>query len=302
MTLFYARPTARPRLPRLEFEERSLDFQRRFYVMGVLNITPDSFSDGGQYLQPAQAVARALAMAEAGADIIDIGGESTRPGADAISIEEELTRVIPVIEALNDELKSRATRPAPLISIDTSKAAVADAALSAGAKIINDISGLSFEPKLADVAAEHGAALILMHIRGTPRTMQVDTEYEDLIQEIHDFLRARIELACSRGVARERLIVDVGIGFGKSVAQNYQLIRELHRFFDLKCPLLLGPSRKSFLGHLLDKPVDERLFGGAAAVACGLMAGANIVRVHDVAQMLDVVRVSEAIAGRPILE
>ena len=299
-TLFFAQPHARPHLTELSTAQRIFDFNAHFYLMGVLNITPDSFSDGGQFFDPDQAVAHGLAMAQAGADMIDIGGESTRPGAAPISADQECARVIPVIKALSDAFAQNPERPTPIISIDTSKAAVADAALNAGAQIVNDISGLGFDPDMPAVVARHQAALILMHIRGTPRTMQTDTNYNDLIKEIHDYFSQRIALAQNAGVARERIILDVGIGFGKSVAQNYQLVRELYRFFDLELPILLGPSRKSFLGHILDKPADQRLFGSAAAVACGLMAGANIVRVHDVEAMHDVLRITEAIAGCPI--
>ncbi len=258
--------------------------------MGVLNVTPDSFSDGGEYFARDDAVERGLRMAEAGADILDVGGESTRPGAAAVGVDEEIGRVVPVIEAL-------AARTDALISVDTSKSAVARAACHAGAHIVNDISGLGFDEQMAAVVAEADAALVLMHIRGTPRTMQHDLSYDDVVDEIHAYFVDRLALAHRAGIDVDKIVVDPGIGFGKSVEQNYRLIRELHRFFDLGCPLLLGPSRKSFIGKILDKPPPERVWGTAASVACGLYAGADIVRVHDVEHMVDVVRIAEAIAG-----
>jgi dihydropteroate synthase len=294
---FFASPKRRPHLPDLCVGGRTLAFGGRFYVMGILNVTPDSFSDGGRFLDPNAAIQRGLEMAEAGADIIDVGGESTRPGAEAVGAEEEIERVVPVIEGLSRRLKSTPAAERALISVDTSKAAVARAALEAGASIVNDISGLGFDAEMPGVVARAGAALVIMHIRGTPRTMQSDTDYDDLLAEIHDYLAERRDRAVEAGVAPDKIILDVGIGFGKSVAQNIELIREQGRFFDLGCPLLLGASRKSFLGAILNKPSDQRIFGGAATVACGLLAGADIVRVHDVAQMRDVVRVAEAIAG-----
>ncbi|AWV89491.1 dihydropteroate synthase [Bradymonas sediminis] len=294
---FIAHPHPRPTPSDLCVAGRTLAFGERFYVMGILNTTPDSFSDGGQFLDPQAAIERGLRMVEAGADIIDIGGESTRPGAEAVDADTEIKRVVPVIEALNRHLNPAGQPAQTLLSIDTSKALVAEAALEAGASIVNDISGLGFDPRMPAVVARAGAALVLMHIRGTPRTMQTDTEYEDLIGEVHAYFVERIARACAAGVRRDKIILDVGIGFGKSVAQNYQLIRELHRFTDLECPLLLGSSRKSFLGAVLNKPAEERVFGTAASVACGLYAGADIVRVHDVAEICDVVRITEAIIG-----
>jgi len=299
---FFAHPQPRPIPPDLCAGGRTLAFGERFFVMGILNTTPDSFSDGGRFFEPNAAIERGLRMAEAGADIIDVGGESTRPGALAVDADTEIGRVVPVIEALSRHLNPPGHPPQILLSIDTSKARVAEAALAAGAGLVNDISGLGFDPKMPEVVARAGAALVIMHIRGTPRTMQTDTHYEDLIGEMRDYFVERIARARAAGIASDKIILDVGIGFGKSVAQNYQLIRDLHRFMDLNCPLLLGTSRKSFLGALLNKPADQRVFGSAASVACGLYAGANIVRVHDVAEICDVARITEAIAalGKPV--
>lgn len=294
---YIAHPQRRPALPDLCVGGRTLAFGERFYVMGILNTTPDSFSDGGQYLDPQAAIDRGLSMAEAGADIIDIGGESTRPGASAVDAATEIKRVLPVIEALQRHLNPPGQPGQTLLSIDTSKAAVAQAALAAGASIVNDISGLGLDPKMPEVVARAGAALVIMHIRGTPRTMQADTHYEDLVGDIRAYFGERIARARAAGISADKIILDVGIGFGKSVAQNYQLIRDIYRFTDLGCPLLLGTSRKSFLGAVLDKPAEARLFGSAASVACGLYAGADIVRVHDVAQICDVARITEAIIG-----
>lgn len=258
--------------------------------MGVVNVTPDSFSDGGEFFAPADAVERGVAMWEAGADIIDIGGESTRPGAAPVPADEELERVVPVIEAL-------AERTEAVISIDTYKARVARAACAAGAHIVNDISGLGFDDQMAQAVADTGAALVLMHTRGTPETMQKDIDYDDVVEDIRAYFAQRLQLARQAGVDDGQIVLDPGIGFGKTIAQNYRLIRELHRFFDLGCPILLGTSRKSFIGKILDKPPAERVWGTAATVACGLYAGADIVRVHDVAQMADVVRITEQVAG-----
>lgn len=294
---FFAHPQRRPTPPDLCAGGRTLAFGERFFVMGILNTTPDSFSDGGQFLEPDAAIEQGLHMAQAGADIIDVGGESTRPGAPSVDADTQIERVVPVIEALSRQLNPPGQPPRVLLSIDTSQARVAEAALAAGAGMVNDISGLGFDPKMPEVVVRRGAALVIMHIRGTPRTMQTDTHYADLVGEVHAYFVERIARAQAAGVARDKIILDVGIGFGKSVAQNYQLIRELHRFMDLDCALLLGTSRKSFLGALLNKPADARVFGTAASVACGLYAGAHIVRVHDVAEICDVVRITEAIAG-----
>ncbi|TLY31100.1 MAG: dihydropteroate synthase [Ignavibacteria bacterium] len=263
------------------------DLTARTHLMGILNVTPDSFSDGGLFRDPDRAVRRGLEMVEEGADIIDVGGESTRPGSDPVPAEEELRRVLPVIERL-----SKAT-DIP-ISIDTYKSAVARRALEAGASIINDVSGLHVDPDLADVAAGGGAALVIMHMKGTPKSMQADPVYEDVIAEIGEYLAAAIRAAEAKGV--EQIFIDPGIGFGKSPSHNVEIIRRLGELGRLGHPVLVGPSRKSFIGKILDLPVEERLEGTAAAVAASVMNGANIVRVHDVKQMLRVTRIADAIA------
>jgi dihydropteroate synthase len=272
----------------LEWNDYRLDLFRRTHIMGVLNVTPDSFSDGGRYLDTDKAVKRALEIEKEGADIIDIGGESTRPGAIPLSPEEELSRVIPVIE----RLKSRLKIP---ISIDTYKASVAREAIQAGASIINDISGLRFDPDMASVASEYDVPVVIMHIKGTPRDMQVNPFYQDLIGEIIGYLQEGISIALKAGVDKDRIIIDPGIGFGKSFEHNLEIINRLDEFKSLGMPVLFGPSRKSFIGKILDLPADDRLEGTAAAVAIGIMKGANIVRVHDVSSMVRVARVAEAI-------
>jgi dihydropteroate synthase len=260
----------------------------RTLLMGILNVTPDSFSDGGRFSAAQKAVDGALAMEAAGADIVDIGGESTRPGADPVSASEELERVMPVLEGLRGKIRI------PL-SIDTTKAAVARQALGAGAEILNDVQGLRGQERLAEVAAERNAAVVAMHMQGEPRTMQADPRYDDLFGDITAHLRRSVEIAATAGVDRDRICVDPGIGFGKTVEHNLHLIRHLHRFLGLGCPVLLGPSRKAFIGAVLDRPVDRRGWGTAAAVAAGVLSCAHIVRVHDVAEMTEVVRLTDAV-------
>jgi dihydropteroate synthase len=247
----------------------------RPFIMGILNITPDSFSEDGKFLNPAKALDHALFMAESGADIIDIGGESSRPGSSGISADEEIDRVMPVIEPLCKQVEIA-------VSIDTTKSKVAKLALEAGATIINDISGLQSDQELASLAAEHNAYLILMHMRGTPRTMQNDTRYDDLIGEISKFLLKASEKAISLGVAKKKIIIDPGIGFGKSVEGNFAILRNLHRFSELDFPLLIGLSRKAFIGKPLDLDVTQRLEGSLAAACYAILNGADIIRVHDV--------------------
>jgi dihydropteroate synthase len=247
----------------------------RVLVMGVLNVTPDSFSDGGAFLNPDAAADRALAMEREGADIIDIGGESSRPGAEPVPLEEELRRVLPVLERLRGRLRIP-------ISIDTTKAEVAEAALQAGAEIVNDISALRFDPRMGEVVARSGAGLVLMHMRGTPKTMQQDPTYADVVAEVRDFLAQRVEHAVSLGIDRELIAIDPGIGFGKTVEHNLELLRRLPELCELGHPVLVGPSRKSFIGAVLDLPVEERLEGTLAACAVAVVRGADIVRVHDV--------------------
>jgi len=262
------------------------DLNARTYIMGILNVTPDSFSDGGRFQDAEKAVRRGLEMAEEGADFIDIGGESTRPGSDPVPADQESARVIPVIEKL-------AISAGVPISVDTYKPEVAKRALDAGAVIVNDVSGLHYDPSLAEVAASRKASLILMHMKGKPKSMQEDPEYDDVINEICSYLEEGIKIARSRGV--EQIMVDPGIGFGKNVSHNLQIIRHLGEFRRFGYPLLVGPSRKSFIGKLLDLPVDRRLEGTAAAVAAAIMNGANIVRVHDVREMVQVARIVDAI-------
>jgi dihydropteroate synthase len=279
---------------------RSLPCGERKLVMGVLNVTPDSFSDGGQFFSFDQAIAQAEQMISEGADIIDVGGESTRPGSEFVSVEEELRRVIPVIEQLT------ATRSVP-ISIDTTKAPVARAALQAGAEIVNDISALRFEPSLADEVAQAKAGLVLMHSRGTPKTLQQLPPAEDIMTEVIDGLRESIAVAQQHGVAVESIAIDPGIGFGKTADQNVELIAKLDQlareFADF--PIMIGTSRKSFIGKLLDgAPADQRLYGTIASTVASVMNGAHIVRVHDVKAAVDAVRVADAIKklSQPVSE
>jgi dihydropteroate synthase len=256
--------------------------------MGILNVTPDSFSDGSRYLDLELAVDRALEMESEGASIIDIGGESTRPNAEPVGLDEELRRVIPVIERL-------AGRLSVPVSIDTHKAAVAREAVAAGAEIVNDISAFTFDPAMASVVADSGAGAVLMHTRGGPREMQKDTEYRDIVSEVIAFLDGALAGAERAGIGRNRLVVDPGIGFGKSVSGNLEIIRRLGEFARLGSPILIGTSRKSFIGALLDRDVDGRLMGTAATVAAAVLNGASVIRVHDVAAMRDVAAVSLAI-------
>jgi dihydropteroate synthase len=256
--------------------------------MGILNVTPDSFSDGGLYSDPERAVEHALEMVDAGADIVDVGGESTRPGAEPVSAQEERRRVVPVIRALRRQSDV-------LISIDTYKAEVAQVAVDAGADIVNDISGLGFDERMPGVVATSGAGLVLMHIKGTPRTMQRNPVYGDVIGEISDYFAGRLGKAEEAGISREQVVLDPGIGFGKQLEHNLEILRRLKEFRRLGRPLLVGPSRKSFIGAILDLPPDQRLEGTAAAVALCVAGGADIVRVHDVPEMTRVVRVADAV-------
>ena len=258
------------------------------WIMGVLNVTPDSFSDGGQYLDKNKAVKRGLRLIEEGSDIIDIGGESTRPGSEPIPAEEEIRRVIPVIKSLREKTEA-------LISVDTTKSEVARAALDAGADIINDISSLRFDPGMAPLAAEKGVPVILMHMKGMPKTMQVNPYYEDVLQEVRSFLQERIHEAQAAGIKRERIVIDPGIGFGKRLEDNLALINKLHVLGELDRPILIGTSRKSFIGNILDLPPQERLEGSIASSILSMAHGAHILRVHDVAAIKRAVLVAEAI-------
>ncbi len=257
--------------------------------MGIINVTPDSFADSGQFFDHDAAIRQARALAAAGADILDIGGESTRPYADAVSLEEELRRVLPVIEAIRAEI------PLP-ISIDTYKTQVARAALAAGADAINDISALRFDPEMVHLAKEARVPVVLMHMQGTPKDMQVNPRYDDLLGEIKAFFRERLDFALSQGLPREMLILDPGIGFGKTFDHSLEILNNLHIFLDLGCPLLVGPSRKAFIGHLLGVPAGEgRDIGTLATLAMAVLNGARIVRVHNVAYARQFLTVLDAI-------
>jgi len=266
-----------------------LDLGGRTRIMGILNVTPDSFSDGGLFSDAGKALSHARNLAAAGADIIDIGGESTRPGSEPLAEDEELRRILPLIERLSKEL----TVP---LSVDTYKAAVAERALDAGASIVNDISGLRFSPDMAKVVADHGAAVIIMHIKGTPRNMQENPVYGDVIGEIIAYLEEGIAIAERAGVDRNNTLIDPGIGFGKTLEHNLEILNRLDEFRTLGRPIVLGTSRKKFIGKVLDIPVPEqRDEGTAATVALGIERGASIVRVHDVAHMVRIVRMTDAI-------
>ncbi len=247
----------------------------RVLVMGALNVTPDSFYDGGRYARSEDAIEHGLCMAKEGADIVDIGGESSRPGSQPISPAEELERVVPVIEGIR-------RRSDVLLSVDTTKAAVAEEAIACGASMVNDISALRFDPKMAEVIGGSGAFVILMHMVGTPKTMQIAPRYTDVVTEIKAFLAERIEAAVQLGIERARIIIDPGIGFGKRLEHNLTLLKGLSSFTTLQAPILVGLSRKSFLGKLLDLPPEERLEGTIAANALAIVNGADIIRVHDV--------------------
>lgn len=278
----------------LKTSRRELLLGDRTLMMGVLNVTPDSFSDGNRYFDRRRAIDRGLQMAEEGADIIDIGGESTRPGAQAVPLKEEIARVIPVVEQLAEKLEI------PL-SVDTTKARVAEKALAAGAEIINDISSLSADQKMASVIRKASAAVVLMHMRGTPADMQQgDLRYDDLTGEIIAFLAGAVQKALAAGISRDRLVVDPGIGFGKTYEDNCRILNKLDEFRVLGLPLLVGTSRKAFIGSVTGDAADQRMEGTAATVAAAVMNGCHIVRVHDVAAMKKVAAMTDAIvhAGR----
>jgi dihydropteroate synthase len=267
----------------------SLDFSKKTYIMGVLNVTPDSFSDGGLFFSEKKAIEHAFRLIEDGADIIDIGGESTRPGSEPIPIEEEIRRTVPVIKAISKEIKVP-------ISIDTYKSELARHALDTGASIVNDISGLRFDPDMPKVVAEYGVPAIIMHIKGRPKDMQQNPVYEALLPEIMDYLKVSIGLAIKSGISEDKIIIDPGIGFGKTLEHNLEIIKNLKEFTLLGKPIAIGVSRKAFIGKILgDVPPLERLEGTAAAVAISIFNGANIVRVHDVKEISRVVKVADAI-------
>ncbi len=274
--------------PQLKTGKKTFVFGERTFIMGILNVTPDSFSEKGIFFDTDTAVRRGMEMAEEGADIIDIGGESTRPGAEQVSPEEELKRVIPVIERLAPKISIP-------ISIDTYKAEVAKRALEAGAEIINDISGLRFDSDMPGVAASSGAAVIIMHIKGTPRDMQQSPTYTSLINEILEYLKDSIRFAEDTGVQPDRVVIDPGIGFGKTIEHNLTILKNLEAFRALAKPILLGTSRKSFIGKVTGADVADRLTGTAATLAIGIMNGADIVRVHDVKEGVQAARMADAI-------
>jgi len=274
-----------------QFGETTVEFGKRTYLMGILNVTPDSFSDGGRFFEQTDAVLHAYQMVKDGADIIDVGGESTRPGAESVPLEEELRRVIPVIRKIRQ-------KSGVAISIDTYKSQVALEALDAGANIVNDISGLRFDEKMADVIARKGASVVIMHIKGTPKDMQVDPHYDSVVREVYDDLAAAVDAARKSGI--KQIIVDPGIGFGKSAEHNLELISSLEEFRGIGAPILIGVSRKSFIGRILETPVETRLEGTAAAVTACILHGADIVRVHDVREMRRVALVADAIRRKRV--
>jgi dihydropteroate synthase len=255
--------------------------------MGIVNVTPDSFSDGGRYLAPDRAVAHARELAAEGAELLDVGGESTRPGAREVSAEEELERVRPVLEGIRDLDAA--------LSIDTSKAAVAEAALDAGAEIVNDVTALRHDPAMAGLCAERGGRVVLMHMQGTPRTMQENPTYDDVVEDVKAFLAERISYAVGEGIAEERIWVDPGIGFGKTVDHNLELLRRLGELRELGRPVVVGTSRKRFIGELTGREVDDRLGGTIASNVLAMRAGADVLRVHDVAEVRQALRVTESI-------
>jgi dihydropteroate synthase len=272
----------------IHFRRRTFTLGRRTHLMGVLNVTPDSFSDGGLYFNKEKAVAHGLRLFKEGADILDIGGESTRPGSKPLGLEEELSRVIPVIKSLVREVDIP-------ISIDTYKSAVAEKAIGAGAEMINDISGLHFDPNLAQVAAKGNIPLVLMHIRGTPETMQKDVRYESLFFEILQYLKDSIQKAEASGLDPGQIIIDPGIGFGKNVNDNLRIIKNLSEFRVLGKPILLGTSRKTFIGKILNADVEDRLEGTLSSIAIGVLNGAHIIRCHDVLQARKAIAIADAI-------
>lgn len=268
------------------------------YMMGILNVTPDSFSDGGQFDTLSTALTQAQRLIAEGTHILDIGGQSTRPQAEEISLEAELDRVIPIITELRSaQLTTDAPSLASVpISVDTTRSAVARAAIQAGADLVNDISGATYDPDMLPMIAELQVPIVLMHIRGTPKTMQQLTDYQDVVSEIYEFLARRVEAATQAGVDPQRIMLDPGIGFAKTYEQNLEILRNIPRLQTLGCPILIGASRKSFIGHLLNQPnPQQRVWGTAAACCAAVAGGADLVRVHDVAAMRDVCQVADAI-------
>lgn len=274
--------------------DREIGLGCRTCLMGIVNITPDSFSDGGRFLETQAAIDRCLELQSQGAGIVDLGAESSRPGAEAVSLEVELERLLPVLEAIRPHLDV-------MISVDTCKAGVAREALRAGADIINDVSSLRFDPEMAEVVSEHRAGLILMHMRGTPATMQQLPPSPDIIAEIHQDLQIAVDRAHHAGIARDRLVLDPGIGFGKTAEDNLKIISRLSSFASFQLPLLVGTSRKSFLGRILDLPVEERLIGTIASSIAAVIGGAHIIRVHDVVELSQAVAVVDSILAEEVI-
>lgn len=276
-------------IPPWTLRNRSFAWGTRTYLMGILNVTPDSFSDGGQFNSQSTALSQAHHLVEAGIDILDIGGQSTRPQALEIAEGEELDRVIPVIQAIRSELDIP-------ISVDTIRASVAAAAIASGADLVNDVSGGIHDPMMLSTVANLNVPIILMHRRGTPQTMQQFTDYENLIQDIIDFLQQQIDAAQAAGISKDFLAIDPGIGFAKTGPQNLDLLRQIAQFQTLGCPILVGPSRKSFIGQILDQPdPQQRVWGTAAACCAAIQGGADILRIHDGAAMREVCQVADAI-------
>jgi dihydropteroate synthase len=288
------------RMFHLQLPNRTLTLGKRTLLMGVLNVTPDSFSDGGRFFAPDRAIAQALALEKAGADLLDIGAESTRPGSSGIAVVEELRRLLPVLQALRGKLKIP-------ISVDTRKSSVAEIALGAHAEIINDVSGLKHDPRIAEIAARRRVPLILMHMRGEPGTMQKAPFARNVLADVAQSLRVSISKARKAGVAKSQIVIDPGIGFGKSFRQNYELLQCLPELAKLGYPLLVGTSRKGFLGHTLATagqtatrparhvPASDRIWATAATVTASILGGAHIIRIHDVAEMAQVARVADAV-------
>jgi dihydropteroate synthase len=270
--------------------DREIELGARTLIMGILNVTPDSFSDGGVHFDPAAAVEAGKRMLAEGADLLDIGGESSRPGADPVGVDEEIRRVVPVIERLHRETGA-------LLSVDTTKARVAEEAIAAGAAVVNDISALRFDARMGDLACRAGVGLVLMHMQGTPRTMQQAPRYDDVVKDVLAFLRERGQAAFIAGVLDAAIVYDPGLGFGKTYEHNLELLRRLPEFTSLGRPILVGPSRKAFIGTALGGvPAADRLEGTAAAVTLAIAGGASIVRVHDVAAMARVAKLADAVA------
>nr|WP_201150076.1 dihydropteroate synthase [Cyanobacterium sp. IPPAS B-1200] len=273
----------------MQIRDYNFNWNQRTYIMGILNVTPDSFSDGGEYNELQKAVNQALVMVKDGADIIDIGGQSTRPGALEVTLEEELNRVIPVIKAIREKTDIP-------ISIDTTRAEVAQRAIASGADIINDISGATFDPDMLDTVARLQVPIILMHIRGNPQTMQTMTDYQDLIGEIEEFFLDRIAQCVQKGITKSNIIIDPGIGFAKNYQQNIDILNNIKRLKNLGFPMLIGTSRKSFIGKILNEnDPAKRVWGTGATCSHAISQGADILRVHDVAPMYDITRVADAI-------